>query len=868
MKKNLLISFLILTLSFLSANTVAENSDYHVRHLGIAERLSNPHITSALVDNNGRLWVGTELGLNRYDGARFITYDSLSITGNRINAIIEDNRGRIYVGTDECLCTYEPSNDTFSKIWNEKVSDILQTEDNLIFSSTNKIVVGDSTGMTEYESYDLGEVISIHSIKGHIYMVSRGGLFSFDGNNIRRIPVRGLDGIVISSEVFEDEIYLGVYQRGIFVVDTEGNIIKKFDRITDGVNIGVVCSIQSDIRRKRVWLGTDGDGLCILDSLGLRHFNPGTTGNFPNTVTEIYIDPFQNIYAGSSINGIYCIRPEAASFYGEHEMPCRTVTSICHDGTDVWVGTDGGGVVCYRPSDSTFRKFPSTHLRKISSLCEFDRQHLIISVYCEGVFLLDKKTGTLSRYDIWDEQTFRNEIESGSIITISPTPDGRFLVFARQTYILDPKTRDCKPFTSESNLSPTHLCFWKDGDAYARGGTGIYRLDLKDLKIHQINGSDNMPIHSAAMFNGELYYASNKGLFRRQLDCEQSYRVGAHLVKKVTHLTTDESGYLWIASDGALFRHDGKAFITYDESDGLIRNEVLCGVSSKDQVYFGGSMGLAEIKVNKSQTDTAVMSMHIDKVAINGKSIHQREGRYHYWGKSGALNVTYTISGSDPLKRRFLKFDVIKDGKPNEHFGRQLNIESLHKGTYCINGFFLGNDGLWHQSEDTLNLIIHTPAYASLWLWMIILTIIAGVIILFRLKKRDTSQTILLRPNIPILENTIEDSDEKMLLRFDELLEQNLGNEHLNVDMIVSGMAMSRTALYDKIKSLTGLGINEYILKVKMDKACRYLSETTMTISEIADQLGFSSQRYFSTAFKRSVGMSPSEFRKNRKFAE
>ena len=170
MKKNLLISFLILTLSFLSANTVAENSDYHVRHLGISERLSNPHITSALVDNNGRLWVGTELGLNRYDGARFITYDSLSITGNRINAIIEDNRGRIYVGTDECLCTYEPSNDTFSKIWNEKVNDILQTEDNLIFSSTNKIVVSDSTGMNEYESYDLGEVISIHSHQGtYIY---------------------------------------------------------------------------------------------------------------------------------------------------------------------------------------------------------------------------------------------------------------------------------------------------------------------------------------------------------------------------------------------------------------------------------------------------------------------------------------------------------------------------------------------------------------------------------------------------------------------------------------------------------------------------------------------------------------------------
>ena len=83
--------------------------------------------------------------------------------------------------------------------------------------------------------------------------------------------------------------------------------------------------------------------------------------------------------------------------------------------------------------------------------------------------------------------------------------------------------------------------------------------------------------------------------------------------------------------------------------------------------------------------------------------------------------------------------------------------------------------------------------------------------------------------------------------------------------MIVSGMAMSRTALYEKIKSLTGLGINEYILKVKMDKACRYLSETNMTISEISDHLGFSSQRYFSTAFKRSTDKSPSEYRKKHK---
>lgn len=69
--------------------------------------------------------------------------------------------------------------------------------------------------------------------------------------------------------------------------------------------------------------------------------------------------------------------------------------------------------------------------------------------------------------------------------------------------------------------------------------------------------------------------------------------------------------------------------------------------------------------------------------------------------------------------------------------------------------------------------------------------------------------------------------------------------------------------MYDKVKSITGLGIGEYILKVRIDMARRYLSETGMTIAEISDKLGFSSQRYFSTAFKRATGLSPSEFRKS-----
>lgn len=74
-------------------------------------------------------------------------------------------------------------------------------------------------------------------------------------------------------------------------------------------------------------------------------------------------------------------------------------------------------------------------------------------------------------------------------------------------------------------------------------------------------------------------------------------------------------------------------------------------------------------------------------------------------------------------------------------------------------------------------------------------------------------------------------------------------------------MAMGRTSLYNKLKQITGMGINEYINQRKIEKAENLLLNTDLSISEISDRLGFTYQRYFSTIFKKIKGISPSQFR-------
>jgi AraC-like DNA-binding protein len=78
-------------------------------------------------------------------------------------------------------------------------------------------------------------------------------------------------------------------------------------------------------------------------------------------------------------------------------------------------------------------------------------------------------------------------------------------------------------------------------------------------------------------------------------------------------------------------------------------------------------------------------------------------------------------------------------------------------------------------------------------------------------------------------------------------------------------MAMSRASLYNKVKLLTGLGVNDYINKLRIEKSVYLLTNTNMNINEISYEVGFSYPRYFSTSFKQVKGMTPTRFKEENK---
>ena len=115
--KYFLLAFII-TLSVTYSNLYSQTDSIIIEHISTQEGLSNRHVHCIIEDQYGFLWIGTDDGLNRYDGNEFIVYknniwDTTSLSSPEINLLAEDQEGNIWAGTPNGLNLYNRHSDSF-----------------------------------------------------------------------------------------------------------------------------------------------------------------------------------------------------------------------------------------------------------------------------------------------------------------------------------------------------------------------------------------------------------------------------------------------------------------------------------------------------------------------------------------------------------------------------------------------------------------------------------------------------------------------------------------------------------------------------------------------------------------------------------
>jgi signal transduction histidine kinase/ligand-binding sensor domain-containing protein/DNA-binding response OmpR family regulator len=106
----------------------------------------------------------------------------------------------------------------------------------------------------------------------------------------------------------------------------------------------------------------------------------------------------------------------------------------------------------------------------------------------------------------------------------------------------------------------------------------------------------------------------------------------------------------------------------------------------------------------------------------------------------------------------------------------------------------------------------------------------------------------------------VESSDEILMKKIMDLINQHMDNAKLNVEMIAREVGISRVHLHRKMKALTNQTTRDFIRNVRLQQAARLLSCKQLNISEVAYATGFSTLSSFSAAFKECYGVSPSEY--------
>lgn len=109
-------------------------------------------------------------------------------------------------------------------------------------------------------------------------------------------------------------------------------------------------------------------------------------------------------------------------------------------------------------------------------------------------------------------------------------------------------------------------------------------------------------------------------------------------------------------------------------------------------------------------------------------------------------------------------------------------------------------------------------------------------------------------------ESSVKDSvDDPFLQTLEGVLERYHSNPDLHIEDLTKEMAMSRSQLYRKIKSLTGKSPNAFIRKFRLHRAARLLEKDYGNVSMVSDAVGFSNDSYFSKCFQKEFGHLPSD---------
>ena len=639
--------------------------------------ISSSLINQIYQDNKGYLWIATEDGLNRYDGAKVTIYkqnerDSTSILNNYVKSIFQDKAGRLYFGFFNGLQYYDYATEEFHYIpiyigdhylYRSHVTSFVQRQngDILLTTSGQGIlkIEKDGEGLAAIQLPNLLPDQYFEKIfedaNGDLWVLNQShGLYKINSNNQIKTYFKNGDLETSLSSIEEGEnndLYVGSLTQGLFKYNRKKDT---FIQIGDSQKLPV--KSLSVNAKAEVMVGTDGKGLWLYDPATNKiRENDFSIANFDFTKTKIHSiiqDDANNFWLGIYQKGALLVPDKANNFdyigyqsVKNNIIGSNSITSIIRDNEGVlWVGTDGDGLYGINKDKeqthhiATERKQGSV---SVMSLFEDSNNQVWVGTYLKGLAKLNRKTNKLDFInDFKDEEGNRiariyDIIEDKEQnIWIASLGYGLFKYNLDKKIFEDYNVLDNQQSERIQNRWINCLLYSNTKKLYIGTYDGLTTLDIQKNTFKNKEGEDHI-LRNKIIYNlfedesDNLWIGTSEGLY---------FKPKNDTITKVYHTTDglpsnvicaieqDLDKNLWISTNHGIAKLEKNTgeFKNYYFRDGLQGNEFNKSASFFDEegkLYFGNTNGVtyfqpSEIKASGSELDLRITGFYIQDQPI------------------------------------------------------------------------------------------------------------------------------------------------------------------------------------------------------------------------------------------------------------
>lgn len=880
---------------------------------------SGTNINTLCQDALGRIWMGGNDGIVRYDGNRFEHFSNgikpeTYIPDNSVYEIICDSDGTIWVAHISGLSRYDSSSNTFTDYPTPSgpVSKIIE------LSSDRLLVI-------------VGDRLWIFNITEETY--TRDG-----------IPDILFIQSITSVRKDSDYIYIGTKNGRLFSCSLKMDKVNEWN--TDKLKEKITCILEDS--DSNIWVGTEGAGLwrvSRLDNTCIRHKDSAENRiNDTGVIKVLYIDESGALWMGTK-KGLKILQNEQMHLYQHSNtygtIPHDSVGAILSDkqGT-IWLGTYYGGVCYYSPNTSSFRQISlnstngTIYGNIMSDIVEDKDGSLLIGTNSGGLIRLsaDGKIQNIKSKSGEDNQL------DVKCIFISPYT-GRTYVGAdrAELFFLDKTTNRLKPMSSDSPKSSYAIEDNKKNGFFIGAFDGLYEYNEIIGRFTRIYFTgDNTNIKSLKLDSqGVLWIGKKNGLTAIHKDDARLLELPEQLssVKYAEIITEDSTGKIWIGSRNGLHCYnpkDGKV-VSYTEKDGLPQHTIhgieedsygalwistdrgLCRfnpvsgekltfttsdglldnrfttyahTSTKDgKLCFGSINGIVIFDPGNISLERKTMPPVICGMEVNG--IWNGIPRERVILEPRERSVTFTFSSPDYVSERNGRFLYKLEGLDTDwtisSMEWKATYQNLPSGEYIFRVRYIDSSGKESQETDCIYLKIKEFWYkttAAVVIYTIVFLFLALFLINYLVSqkekkykdKMDQFRSKILHDfslefrnqnspkSITEVPRNFDESDEKFMRHAMKVVRENMDNAEFSIDDFAAKLFMSRSNLNLKVKALFGVSPLELIKTVRFNEACRLLQEKKHTMTEISEMVGFTTSSYFTSAFKKFMGCTPSDY--------